>query len=176
MGGDNLNNFSRTANCKKCGSTNLKIKSKSGEVDFICNDCGEVVGSVEYETYSTLKSKCDNCDGEVFKVKITDTDDTPHWSASCSECEIPPSIMYVDNDGIEIERETRELLMIRDEIKELRNEVSSLGSDLRELESKTCCIDYSVDSHENEIGNLKSKLDDFETSISDLDWKIKHIG
>jgi len=170
-----LNNFSRTANCKKCGSTNLRINSKNGEVDYICYDCGELVGSVEYETYSTLRSKCNDCDGEVFKVKITDTDDTPHWSPTCSKCEIPPSIKYVDNEGNEIERETRELLIIRDEVKELKNEISSLGSDLRELESKTYCIDYSVDSHENEIGNLKSKLDTLENSISDLDWKVKHV-
>jgi Uncharacterized conserved protein len=176
MGGDNLNNFSRTANCKKCGSTNLKINSKNGEVDYICCDCGEMVGSVEYEAYSTLKSKCSNCDGEVFKVKITDTDDTPYWSASCPKCEIPPSIKYVDSDGNEIEREARELLMIRDEIRELRNEVSSLGSDVRELESRTYSIDYAVDNHGNEIGNLKSKLDSFENSISDLDWKIMHIN
>lgn len=175
MGGDNLNNFSRTANCKKCGSTNLRINSKSGGVDYICCDCGEVVGSVEYETYSTLRSKCSNCDGEVFKVKITDADDTPYWSASCSECENPPSIRYVDSNGNEIEREARELLIIRDEIKELRKEVSSLGVDLRELESRTYSMDYAVDNHENEISSLKSKLDSFENSISDLDWKIKHI-
>ncbi|KZL92233.1 hypothetical protein [Clostridium magnum] len=170
-----MNNFSRTANCKKCGSTNLRINSKSGGVDYICCDCGEVVGSVEYETYSTLRSKCSNCDGEVFKVKITDTDDTPYWSASCSKCENPPSISYVDSNGNEIEREARELLIIRDEIKELRKEVSSLGIDLRELESRTYSMDYAVDNHENEISSLKSKLDGFENSISDLDWKIKHI-
>jgi Uncharacterized conserved protein len=175
MGGDNLNNFSRTANCKKCGSTNLRINSKSGGVDYICCDCGEVVGSVEYETYSTLRSKCSNCDNEAFKVKITDTDDTPHWSASCSRCEASASIKYVDSDCNEIEREARELLIIRDEIKELRKEVNSLGCDLRELESRTYSMDYAVDNHENEISNLKNKLDSFENSISDLDWKIKHI-
>jgi predicted RNase H-like nuclease (RuvC/YqgF family) len=176
MGGDNLNNFSRTANCKKCGSTNLKINSKNGEVEFICGDCGEVVGSVKYEPYSTLRSKCNSCNSEIFKVKITDTDDVPYWSVSCSKCEISPSIKYVDSDGNEIEREVRELLIIKDEIKELRNEVSSLESDLRELESKTCSIDYAVDNHENEITNLKNELEGFENSISDLDWKIKHIS
>lgn len=176
MGGDNLNNFSRTANCKKCGSTNLMINSKNGEVEFVCGDCGEVVGAVKYEAYSTLRSKCNNCNGEVFKVKITDTDDTPYWSASCSKCEIPPSIKYVDSDGNEIEREVRELLIIKDEIKELRNEVNSLESDFKELESKTCSIDYAVDNHENEINNLKTELESFQNSISDLDWKIKHIS
>ena len=175
MGGDYVNNFSRTANCKKCGSTNLKIRPKFGQVDYICYDCGEMVGKIEYEPYSTLRSNCSKCDGEIFKVKITEEEGTSCWSASCPNCEIPPSLKYIDSNGNEIERQTRELLMIRDEIKELRNEVSALEGDVRELKNRAYSIDYAVDSHENEISNLKDKLDSCENSISDLDWKIRHI-
>lgn len=170
-----MSNFSRTANCKKCGSTNLKIVSKAGEVDYICYDCKETVGTIEYEPYSTLKSKCSICDGEIFKVKITEEEDTTYWTANCSECEVAPSVKYIDSNGIEIERQTRELLMLRDEIKELREQFSSLQSDVRELESRTYSIDYAVDSHGNDINSLRKKLDVCENSISDLDWKIKHI-
>ena len=158
MGGDNVNSFSRTANCKKCGSTNLKIKPKVGEVDYICCDCREVVGTVKYEPYSTLRSKCSRCDGEIFKVKIIEEENTSHWSASCPECEIAPSINYIDSNGNEIERQVRELLIIKDEIKELRDEIGSLESDVRELESRTYSIDYAVDNHGNEINNLRNKL------------------
>lgn len=104
MGGGIMSKFTRTTCCKKCGATELRIIPKAGEVECTCLECGDHVATVKYDDYETLDSKCEKCNNDIFKVKITKDEEQEEWSPLCSKCQREAKEYYVDKKDNPIDK------------------------------------------------------------------------
>ena len=161
----------RTANCRKCGSTEFNLKPKVGEVDYICVKCNENVATVKYDDYETVNKKCE-CSSDTFKAKVTGYSDTEEWETYCSKCSEKPKKCYIDKDGNEIDRVTRELLIIRSSMNDLKSRVETLESDLNSLDSTVQNIGNETSSNETDLYDIKNNINKYEQNISDLERKL----
>ncbi|WP_066893438.1 hypothetical protein [Clostridium nigeriense] len=179
----------RTAQCKKCGSVNLKIKQNIGSVFYYCAECGSSIEQVMYEKYQTALSTCEKCGKDIFKGWITvDKGNELHeyWDAKCINCNSMPKTVYVDNEGNLISNVERELLIRIDKIEELEEEdennksiISSLkyekedlSYEIEEKDSKIYDLERELYSANKEIENLKRKVSQLEDEVYYLEYEI----
>lgn len=122
-----MSNVNRTAQCKKCGEVLFKLVPHVGYVTYNCRKCNSEVAKVKCDNYETLRRTCRECGGDIFKVKVTvDKSDSSqgYWEPECVKCKNSPQAIYVDNEGNEIDKGTRQYLMMKDKIENLEEEVS----------------------------------------------------
>jgi len=152
-----MNTLIRTANFKKCGSTEFKLEPKVGEIEYICAECNEHVATVEYDDFETVNKEC-KCGRNLFKAKITEDSDNEQWSTYCSKCSERPKKYYIDEDGYEIDRGTRELLIIRRSIDALNCKVETLESDLNSLDSTVETLEGDLNSLDSTVRNIENEI------------------
>lgn len=170
-----MSKFTRTACCKKCGSTELKIIPKVGEVEYKCLECGSHVATVEYDDYKTLSSRCEQCNNDIFKVKITKGEEEEDWDALCSKCQTEAKEYYIDEKGNPIDKKTRELLIIKKSILNLQNKIEFIEDELYEINVNINSMDSRGDNLENKVNYLDAILDSHEYDINHLDSQINQV-
>lgn len=157
-----------TKSCNTCGNVEFEILPYVGEYKAKCIHCGSIVDTVKLEKYEGIIPRCTKCGSEIFKAKITKENDREYWELRCSSCDNEPKYRYCDEKGNEIDKRTRELLIIKGYLKELNEKVDSLQSNLKEIDDKVKELNDTAYEHDYEIREIKSCIMSCESEISDL--------
>lgn len=164
----------RTAFCEKCGSVGFKIRQGDGAIDYVCSECYSNFANVSCDDYETLETICKKCNSDVFKIKIQENNGEENWSIACANCQEAPGIKYIDDEGIEVDRILRELLVVKRSITKLEDDIGCISEEMKK-------INLSI----NEINNRNivevEELDDIHSSINRINsvvekQKIKTIN
>lgn len=170
-----MSTLMRTANCKRCGSTELLIESRVGEINYVCSKCSNQVSTVAYNKYETVRSSCKDCNSKVFKVRIVNNNNEENWEPHCNNCQTTPEKYYIDENGSEIDRQTRELIIIKDSLEMLRDKINILEENLDKLDTKVTELDTELDEHDCNISELKDTVSSCETEISSIEKSVLTI-
>lgn len=179
----------RTAQCKKCGSTELKIVPYSGKVNYVCTSCNSNVSVVQYEKYETLYPTCRECNNDIFKVRIEEGNGTSNWNARCSKCNTSPETYYINDKGETIDYATRQKLIIEDSISGILNEITNLKYGLTNLAYRTSDLseDETIndnyieldeeyeDSDEDNLSGIEGAIVNIEKAVTDIQNRIKQL-
>lgn len=192
MGVNLVQAVNRTAHCNNCGEVLLKIKPSTGCIFYYCVECNKEVSRVGYDKYETLLPTCQECGNDKFKARITvDEKDSSHeyWEPECVNCKGSPKSIYVDYDGKVINEGERQLLMMKDRVKELEEAVEELESEIEtkdetinQLEDEVSSLNDDIEEKDNRIYHLEDKLvnaerqiSKLEDQVSDLEWEIRRL-
>lgn len=159
--------MAKTKACSICGEVIFKINSTCENVDVICQACKNIM-HINCGEYATYESKCKSCSGELFKLKRHDYGDKETIKLECINCKDEPNIYYVDKEGKQIDRSIREILIIKDCIEKVENDVYV-------IESRINDIDIKVDNIEYDMTNLNYKVCRNEENINDIEYDVDNI-
>ena len=180
-----MNKIKRTAHCKNCGGVLLKITPNTGSVTYNCLECNSEIATVPCDDFETLLPKCNECEGEVFKVRITmDGDDNSKecWNPECENCKGSPLSVYVNNEMEVIDEEEREQLLIIKALEDLEDEVIVKNEVIEQLEEEVDSLSNEIEEKDNYIYHLKCELAEslnrvaeLEDRVAELEWRIKKL-
>lgn len=172
----------RTAVCKKCGEVKFKIVPKFGEIDYVCIKCGTTVGTVQGEEYTSVRSICDKCKTDIFKVRIEEDNGTEYWDGYCINCNSEPKRIIVNREMQVINRKTLERLKMLDKIDSLEGTIEKLTDKIEDLENNLIYIEsYSEQNRQyiyglqEENSDIRSDVRSVNSDISDLERKIRYL-
>lgn len=178
----------RTAYCKNCGSTELKIIPDSGEVNYVCTACDSKVAVVQYDKYETLYPTCKECNNDVFKVRIEEGQEVTNWKARCSKCDTSPEAYYINDKGEPIDQHTRQRLIIQDSISGILNEITNLKYGINNLTFETTALaedetinDDYVDTYEeyvqeaDNLTGIECAISNIEKAVTDIQNRMKQL-
>lgn len=160
----------RTKSCK-CGCVLFTINSCAEEVELICKDCN-IANVVNIEKYTTYDCKCKSCSSETFKIKVEDNGKEEMLNIECSKCKQVPSKYYIDNKGNEIDENMRILLIIKDTISRVEENVGLLEYRIDEIENKTYYIEEDIYRLSSKSNSNKEDVDSIKTDVSDLEHDL----
>ncbi|GAA0825320.1 hypothetical protein [Clostridium tertium] len=165
-----------TAACQKCGEVKIKIYPEYSRVRLVCIACGEELANASCGDYRTIPSVCTECNGEVFKAKISiDESGNESWSAKCVECDEEVRTVLVDKELNSISEEEFKFLVLSDKVEELTNKVECLVNEISDLTEKEKNNKDNIYSLDNDIYDLQWKLREVEESCDENDDKINNI-
>jgi len=180
-----VNKVKRTAHCKNCGGVQFKITPKAGSVTYNCVDCNSEVTTISYDDFETLLPKCNECGGNIFKVRITiDEEENSNecWNPECENCKGAPLSVYVNHDGEIIDEDEREQLLIVKTLEDLEDEVNMKGEIIDQLEEELDNLTNEVEEKDNYIYHLKCELaesinrvSELEDHVAELEWKLRKL-
>jgi DNA-directed RNA polymerase subunit RPC12/RpoP/molybdopterin converting factor small subunit len=182
---NSVNKVNRTAHCKNCGGVLFKIKPSTGYVIYDCVDCNNEVARVRYDKYETILPTCEECGGNIFKVRITvdeQEDSNEYWEPECisSNCEGSPKNVYVDMDGNLIEKGERESLIMQDSVRSLEEEVNTQKETIEQFEKEVYDLNNEIDEKDSEIYVLNNEIDEKDSEIYVLEKELvtskRHIS
>jgi hypothetical protein len=178
----------RTAYCKNCGSTELKIIPESGEVKYVCKSCDSQVAVVQYEKYETLYPTCRQCNNEIFKVRIEEGQEQTSWNARCSKCDTSPEAYYINEKGEPIAPSTRQRLIIEDSISGIMNEITNLKYGLNNLayENSDLAEDETINDNYMELdeeyleatdnlSGIEGAITNIEKAVTDIQNRVRQL-
>lgn len=176
----------RTKACKCCGEVTFNINPSLENIEFVCENC-KSIDLIFLGRYTTIKNKCDCCSNSSFKLKVHDINNKEHTKIECTKCQTEPITYFTDIKGVEIDRVTREMLIIQDNIKSVNERVNILDNKIQTIETNLKytnenlidklsikinenridinSINYEVNNFSDDINNLKSTLENIERSI-----------
>jgi DNA-directed RNA polymerase subunit RPC12/RpoP len=188
MGVITMERANRTAYCKNCGSTELKIIPDSGKVSYVCTSCDSKVEVVHYEKYETLYPICKQCNNDIFKVRIEEGQGETSWNARCSKCDTSPEPYYINEKGEPIDQHTRQRLIIEDSISGILHEITNLKYGLNNLafetsdlaEDETINDDYLDGEEEylqttDNLSGIEGAISNIEKAVTDIQNRVKQL-
>lgn len=134
----------RTFVCEKegCSGNSFYIESKDDKLLLTCKECESIYDiDVSYYDY-TILSQCSHCNNDTFKV-FRDREKEGIY-LKCIECGNPPEIVYLDEEGTQINYESRVLNNIKDRIVSLDQKIFSLEKKIDEVENGQELIEESL--------------------------------
>jgi len=173
-----VNRVNRTAQCRNCEEVLFKIKPSIGYVIYNCVNCNDEVARVSYGKYETVMPACEECGGDIFKVRIkVDEQDNSHqyWEPECVKCKGSPKLVYVDNDGKLIDEGVRQSLMAKERLEELEEEVNTQKEIIEQLEDKIDDLHSEIEEKDNLINDLEYELDTSKRHASKLEKNISDL-
>ena len=135
-----------TKNCQNCGEVVFRLIPKTGGYRTICSACGSIVGEVQLKTYETVIENRTRCDSNKFKAKVKNEIQDQSCTLECAECKSQPEYRYVDTNLKEIDEVTRENLVLKDTIIELKGKVNELEYQLFNLSYTEYTVNSNLDS------------------------------
>ncbi|RDY25739.1 hypothetical protein CHL78_016680 [Romboutsia weinsteinii] len=164
--------MARTISCKNCGEVLFNIAPNSKNIECICDKCNAITilnNDMEYQVYERY---CKNCGGQYFKVKKSQNDFKESISIECTNCGQGPGTHYVDKEDKTIDRGTRELLIMSDEINKIKKELEALRSRTYNLELDRLSVDREV-SLDRDVKREKHRIVDLSSEIASLTKKSR---
>ncbi|MBC8580192.1 coiled-coil domain-containing protein [Zhenhengia yiwuensis] len=181
-----------TVKCEQCESRFFVIDSTYKTPKVKCLECGSDIRDIKCDDYVSLKEVC-SCKNNIFELLKSEKIPT------CRECGNKAEKLYVDNDGNEIDRVTRELLIIQDnydylerQIDEMKTEfedriyyvesdISRLRGKISDQEEHNYILQNDIDSIEREISSIGRDINSMEYDINrlkenveEMDFKIRY--
>lgn len=160
--------MARTISCKNCGEVIFNIAPNSKDIECICDKCNTIITLENDKKYETYNRYCKSCKGEYFKVKISEEETI---NIECVNCGQSPDTYYLDKDNKKIDRSTREILLLKDDMDEIKNEFEQLKDSVKDLQQYryreiTPDIEISLDKDTAKLE--KRKLIDFSSEMNNL--------
>lgn len=166
--------MAKTKACKRCGEVIFKIKPVCENTEVICQECNDIL-YINCGEYTTYENKCKSCSGEQFKLRRYDYGDEEITKIECINCNDEPNTYYVDKQGKKIDRSIREILMIKDSIERVENNVYTMESRIDDIENKIYNIEYDIASIESKARSNEESINDIENSVDYVKNDISSI-
>lgn len=158
--------------CKQCGGSFLIIDVNHNTPRIKCMECSSFIQDIECDEYTSLNSKC-VCGCEIFEMLRYEKVPT------CRDCGKMIERVYVDDDGNEIDRLTRELLIIQNNYDYLETRFDELKTEFEnriyEVESDISSLRGKIDEQEYHNGDLSRDIDSIESDVRRLRSRIEEI-
>lgn len=159
--------MAKTKSCGRCGDVIFKINPVCKNTEVVCQTCNSTM-YINCGEYTTYENMCRSCSNELFKLRRYDCRDKEITKIECTNCKDEPNTYYVDKEGKKIDRSIREILIIKDSIERVENDVYNLESRIDDIDTKIDYIEYDISS-------LNSKVNSNEESISDMEYDVDYI-
>lgn len=170
--------MARTKSCKKCGEVLYTIVPMCEEVSVVCNHC-KTTNTVNCGKYTTYEKICSSCLSDVFKIRVSDYRSEEKISIECTECKGGPETYYIDKEGNRIDRQTRELLIIQDNIEKVEDNVNGLEDRLEEIDSRLESMEYDVSGLSSRVSGNKEYINSIEYDLDavkrELDREVSSL-
>lgn len=166
--------MAKTKACKRCGEVIFKLKPVCEKTEVICQKCNDVmyINSGEYTTY---ENKCKSCSSDQFKLRRYEYGNEEITKIECINCKDEPNTYYVDKQGKKIDRSIREILMIKDSIERVENNVYTMESRIDDIESQIYNMEYDITRANSKASNNEESINDVENSVDYIKRDISSI-
>ena len=159
----------RTKSCKACGEVVFSMNSSYEHIELICESC-KTTNLISLGKYIALKNICESCVNDLFKIKIDDKGNEERIDIECTKCKATPNTYFIDQNGIEIDRVAREMLIIQDNIKDVNNRLNRMENKIENLETDL------RNTKENMIENLSQKINENIIDINTVNYEVNNYS
>ena len=159
--------MAKTKSCDRCGEVILKINSICEDAEIICQKCNNVI-YFNAGKYTTYEKKCSHCENDLFKLRRYDYGDKEIIKIECTKCKGEPKQYYVDREGNKIDRSVREILLIKDTIESVENNVYNIEDTISDIDNRVYYLESEVGSIINNIYSKDEMINGLEDNVDNI--------
>lgn len=159
----------RTKSCKACGEVIFNINPSYKNIELVCESC-KAKDLISLGKYITLKDTCESCSKDSFKIKIDDNFNKERIDIECINCKTVPNTYFIDQNGIEIDRVAREMLIIQDKINDMDNRLNFMDNKIENLETDLKLTKGNITE------NLSQKINESKIDINNINYEVNNFS
>lgn len=164
----------RTRICSKCDNNKFLVIPDGISFKVECSECHNVKEVFELDGRMIVPI-CGKCNGNVFKFREKEKENSIEIDFICSNCGEGASYVYIDDEGNEVTLEKRTLLDMKKFLQSVNDRLYNIEFAVNGIKSLEEELTIAEDTNEA-LSSISNELNSIKNEAEIIDMRIKKLG